>query len=129
MREPAACFGDTAEFDDDLLARVDRWVRETPTAVAVVDRGVAYSFGELASATGAMRACLTRLGVDAELVATCLPRSAALVATAVGGAQAGGVYLPLGLANPAERVVALLRGSGTRVVGALPGSPGPAPLS
>ncbi|HEV3458078.1 MAG TPA: amino acid adenylation domain-containing protein [Thermoanaerobaculia bacterium] len=105
--------------------------RRRPDAVALSWRDGVMSYGELARRAGRLAWRLRQLGVGPEsAVALCLERGPDLVVAVLGVLLAGGAYVPIDPAYPAERQELLLADSGARVLlserrlaGALAGSP------
>ncbi len=88
-----------------------------PDAVAVSSGEVAWTYEELARRAADLAGQLQELGVGPEVpVALWFEREAGLVAAILGVLQAGGVYVPLDPAWPAERVALVLEDSGARVL-------------
>ena len=80
-------------------------VRKAPDADALVDGDVRLSDGELDARAGRVARRLTALGVMPDQpVAICLPRGVAMVVSLLAVLKAGGAYLPLDPAYPAERL-------------------------
>ncbi|HEU0076137.1 MAG TPA: amino acid adenylation domain-containing protein, partial [Longimicrobiaceae bacterium] len=91
--------------------------RRTPDAVAVVDRDASLRYGELERRANRLAHSLRRLGVGPETcVGLCVARSAEMVVGLLGILKAGGVYLPLDPAYPAERLEYMLADSGASVL-------------
>src|SRR6266699_1048042 len=89
--------------------QVARW----PEAVAVVSGAEEVSYGELDERAEALAGRLRMLGVGAEVVVgVLLERSVELVVALLGVLKAGGAYLPLDLAYPAERLGFMLADAG-----------------
>ncbi len=90
---------------------------ETPDAEVVVAPDERLSHRELQRRAGALAGRLRACGVGPEsIVGVCLERSANLVAALLGILRAGGAYLPLDPALPAERLAWMAEDSGARVV-------------
>ncbi|HEY6322453.1 MAG TPA: amino acid adenylation domain-containing protein, partial [Thermoanaerobaculia bacterium] len=88
-----------------------------PEAVAVVCGERRLSYRELGRRADALARRLAALGVGPEvLVGVCVERSAELVVALLGVAKAGGAYLPLDPAWPAERLALLLATAGAPVL-------------
>ncbi|HEX3529425.1 MAG TPA: amino acid adenylation domain-containing protein [Thermoanaerobaculia bacterium] len=80
-----------------------------PESPAIVWDGGRLSYGEVAERAALLADRLAALGVGPDrLVALVLPRGPALVIGLLATLQAGGAYLPLNAATPAERVEAIL---------------------
>ncbi|MEW5929568.1 MAG: non-ribosomal peptide synthase/polyketide synthase, partial [Gemmatimonadota bacterium] len=91
--------------------------RRAPEAAAVVFRGESLTYAELERGAGRVASRLRRLGVGPETrVALCAERSAGLVVAILGILRAGGVYVPVDPAYPAERMAYLLEDSGCAAV-------------
>ncbi|MEM7583892.1 MAG: amino acid adenylation domain-containing protein [Acidobacteriota bacterium] len=87
-------------------------VRRAREAPALLYADTAWSYGELNERANRLAHHLRRLGVGTEaLVAICLGRSPELVMALVAVLKAGGVYVPLDPALPAERLRILLEDS------------------
>ncbi|WFB11199.1 amino acid adenylation domain-containing protein [Streptomyces sp. LX-29] len=111
----SVAYGGSAPADgwDDVLARYTHWVQRAPHAPAVEDGALSWTFAELDVLAERTADALRGRVRPGDLVAVCLDRSAALVATAVAVARLGAVYLPLG-PRPGERRLAVVTG-GLRV--------------
>ncbi|MBR0960067.1 amino acid adenylation domain-containing protein [Bradyrhizobium japonicum] len=80
-------------------------VRKAPDAIALVFEDVRLSYGELDAKASRLARRLTTLGlVPDQPVAICLPRGLAMVVSLLAVLKAGGAYLPLDPAYPAERL-------------------------
>ncbi|MGW2150380.1 amino acid adenylation domain-containing protein [Nonomuraea bangladeshensis] len=90
----------------------------TPGAVAVRGPdGEELTYAELDARAGALAGRLAAAGVRAETcVALCLPRGVPQVVALLAVLRAGGCYLPLDAAYPAERLAYLLADSGAALL-------------
>jgi amino acid adenylation domain len=80
-------------------------VRRAPEAVALVYDDDRLSYGDLDTKAGQLARRLMALGVVPDQpVAICLPRGIAMVVSLLAVLKAGGAYLPLDPAYPAERL-------------------------
>nr|WP_245322598.1 non-ribosomal peptide synthetase [Bradyrhizobium valentinum] len=80
-------------------------VRTAPEAIALVHEGVRLSYGELDAKANQLAWHLIALGVGPDQpVAICLERGVAMVVSLLAVLKAGGAYLPLDPAYPAERL-------------------------
>ncbi|UFS85862.1 amino acid adenylation domain-containing protein [Bradyrhizobium daqingense] len=80
-------------------------VRRAPNAIALVYEDVRLSYGELdARANWLARRLIALSVVPDQPVAICLPRGIAMVVSLLAVLKAGGAYLPLDPAYPAERL-------------------------
>ncbi|MFJ8600304.1 non-ribosomal peptide synthetase [Streptomyces shenzhenensis] len=92
---------------DPVLADFEDRVRHTPGAIAVDDRGRAWSYGELSAAADTVADAL-RPGVrPGDVVAMCLEHSALLTAATVALARLGAVQVLLAARPPESRLLAL----------------------
>jgi amino acid adenylation domain-containing protein len=90
---------------------------ETPDRVAVVCGDEQLTFAELDARSNQLAHHLIGLGVVSEqLVAIAVERSAEMLVGLLGIMKAGGVYVPVDPAYPAERVSFMLENSQARVV-------------
>ncbi|MEV0681652.1 amino acid adenylation domain-containing protein [Actinosynnema sp. NPDC050436] len=107
--------------------------RATPDAVAVVDGDRRIGYGDLDARADHLAAWLRSRGVRRGTpVALCLPRGAEQVLAVLGVLKAGGAYVPVAVDDPADRVRAVLAGTGaplllttTALAGRLSWSPVP----
>jgi amino acid adenylation domain-containing protein len=89
----------------------------TSSAVAVVYEDRELSYGELNSAANRLAHYLRRLGVKPDTrMAICLDRGLNFVIAELAILKAGGVYVPVDLGNPANRLTALISDSGATIV-------------
>ncbi|MEV0001539.1 AMP-binding protein [Micromonospora sp. NPDC050980] len=90
---------------DTLTALVDRWVRDTPTALALVDGDVRLGYADLDRAAEVTAGLLHRHGVrPGDRVPVLLPRSAAFVVTALAVMRLGAAYAGADRRWPAPRL-------------------------
>lgn len=99
-----------AEFPRGTLPQcVAAQVARTPQLEAVVEDQRALSYAQLDAAADSLAAALQSFGVGPEaVVAVALNRSLETVVAALGILKAGGVYLPLDPAIPAQRLAFIL---------------------
>ncbi|MEO3752518.1 non-ribosomal peptide synthase/polyketide synthase [Streptomyces sp. B6B3] len=103
--------------DTTVLELFARWVAETPDAVALVAGDRSWSYAELDAWANRIAHHLVERGVGPDRrVALLLERSAPLVATLLGVAKAGGVYVTVDPSWPEERVALLLADANAVVV-------------
>lgn len=103
--------------DRTVHGMVEAWVERTPDAVAVVAGDTAWTYAELDRRANQLAHHLRRFGVAAErVVAVCLDRDPALVATLLGILKAGGAYVPLDPSYPADRLAYMLTSSRASIV-------------
>jgi amino acid adenylation domain-containing protein len=78
--------------------------REAPEAIALASRSETMTYGELERASAAAASALAAGGVGREtLVGLCMERSIAYITAMLGILRAGGAFVPLSPAVPAER--------------------------
>ena len=84
-------------------------VRQAPTAVALRFEGENITYSELDRRANCLASYLQSLGVGIESrVGLALPRSVDLVVTTLAILKTGGVYVPLDVTNPTERLQFML---------------------
>ncbi|MEW5928157.1 MAG: non-ribosomal peptide synthase/polyketide synthase [Gemmatimonadota bacterium] len=89
----------------------------TPESTALAFEGAALTYAELERAANRLAGHLRRRGVGPETrVGICLDRGLELVVAVLGVLKAGGVYVPLDPAYPAERTAFMLADSGTSLL-------------
>jgi len=114
------------EADGLVHERFERWAALRPDAVALetADRGEVLTYAELNRRGNRLARRLRRLGVGTDsVVGIWAERGVEFVAGVLGVLKAGGAYLPLDPALPADRLSAILRGSGIPVLLARDGRP------
>ncbi|MFE2945185.1 amino acid adenylation domain-containing protein, partial [Streptomyces sp. NPDC059255] len=96
---------------------VDRWVTETPGAVALASGEVSLSYGELAERVERLAGWLAAEGVGVETrVGVCLPRGVDWLVALLAVVRVGGVYVPLDPEWPVERSEFVRADSGVTLV-------------
>ncbi|MEO6191373.1 MAG: amino acid adenylation domain-containing protein, partial [Thermoanaerobaculia bacterium] len=113
---------DRAWGDDPALHQLfERQADLRPEAPAGICQGETVTYGELEARANRLAHRLRALGVRrGEPVGLWMERSLDLLAAVLGILKAGGLYVPLDAAWPAERVESILAGTGTRVLVAGP---------
>ncbi|WP_455922367.1 amino acid adenylation domain-containing protein [Pseudomonas putida] len=95
----------------------DEVVGTRPHNVAVIHDGQSTTYAELNSRANSIASGLQRLGLCSQSsVATLLPRSTDLIATVLGVAKAGMVYVPLDAQAPVERIRKILESADCKLV-------------
>nr|WP_308438960.1 non-ribosomal peptide synthetase [Streptomyces fumanus] len=103
--------------EQSLIALFEAQAARTPDAVAVVARGVSWTYAELnARANGVAYGLIERSVVPESLVGVRLERSAELVPTLLGVLKAGAAYVPLDARHPQERLASIVSEAGVSVV-------------
>jgi amino acid adenylation domain-containing protein/non-ribosomal peptide synthase protein (TIGR01720 family) len=103
--------------DATIPALFDRQVAERPGAVAMVWGRTETTYAELASRANRLAHHLRRLGVGPESrVGVMMERGPELVVSILAIVKAGGCYVPLDPAYPAERLALMVADAGVRVV-------------
>lgn len=94
-----------------------RQVEQAPDAVALVSGDSAVSYRELDERSGRLAEALRRRQVGPEtVVAVAMPRSVELVVALLGVVKAGGAYLPIDPASPAERIKPVVSDASARLL-------------
>ncbi|HEU0298193.1 MAG TPA: amino acid adenylation domain-containing protein, partial [Longimicrobium sp.] len=102
---------------DPAHRQVEAWARRAPEAPAVFAADATLSYAELDARASRLAHRLVRMGVGPDrCVAVMLERSAALVVAELAVMKAGGAYLPLDPAGPAERAAYMLQTADAAVV-------------
>ena len=103
--------------EEGLHAPFERRAAAAPGAVALVFEGGTLTYGELDSRAENVARRLRALGVGPDVVVgICGERSAELIVALLAVLKAGGAYLPLDPAHPAERLAYMLADSRPRVL-------------
>lgn len=96
---------------------IEEQVKRTPDHICVTCGQQTMTFSELDKKSNQLAHYLRRLGVRPETtVALCFERSIEMVTGMLGVLKAGGVYVPLDPAYPAERLAHIVQESGTELV-------------
>lgn len=96
---------------------VERQAAAAPQRIAVTDATNALTYGELNARANRLASRLRALGVGADrLVAVCMDRSAEMIVAWLGVLKAGGAFVPLDPAYPAERLSFQLADCGAQVL-------------
>jgi amino acid adenylation domain-containing protein len=106
--------GSVADYPRDLLVHelVERQVGRTPEATAVESDGERLSYRDLERRSNRLARRLRALGVGkGVLVGLCLDRSFEMVVALLAVAKAGGGYVPIDPAYPAERIAFMVSDS------------------
>ncbi|MEV7996307.1 amino acid adenylation domain-containing protein, partial [Streptomyces sp. NPDC086077] len=104
-------------FDVSIPELFEAQVHRTPDAVAVVCNGEELSYREVNVRANRLAQLLVKRGVGPEVpVALLLERSPELVIAVLAVLKAGGVYVPVDPASPAERVAFTIRDAGAVAV-------------
>jgi amino acid adenylation domain-containing protein/non-ribosomal peptide synthase protein (TIGR01720 family) len=100
-----------------LLDRIGGWAARRPQAVAIAGAGEELTYGELWRRSQRVAAGLLEGGLRPEEVVALLgDRSPDFLVAMLGIWRAGGVYLPLDLEHPPQRLAVVLEQSGARRV-------------
>ncbi|HEV2087565.1 MAG TPA: amino acid adenylation domain-containing protein [Cryptosporangiaceae bacterium] len=109
--------GARSESGTGFVELFERQVRRSPDAPAVICDRVAVTFEELNREANRLAHHLRDLGVGPETpVGVLVDRSPALAVAVLGILKAGGAFLPLDPAYPADRIAYLLTDAGTPVL-------------
>ncbi|MEV0006394.1 condensation domain-containing protein, partial [Micromonospora sp. NPDC050980] len=93
------------------------WAGRDPGRPAVLGDGVSVSYGELAERSLRLAGALVRAGVGSgDAVGVCLPKGAEQIVAVLAVLAAGGVYVPVGIDQPATRRRRILGRAGAKVL-------------
>ncbi|MEV0248806.1 amino acid adenylation domain-containing protein [Nocardia sp. NPDC050712] len=107
----------TEVAEDTLLGLFRAQAARTPEAVAVICGDTELTYGELGIRADRLARALRTRGVGPDsIVAVALPRTADLIVALLGVLTAGGAYLPIDPAYPAERLAFVLTDAAPVVV-------------
>ena len=102
-----------ADFAGGIAAAIQAQARRSPEAVALVHEDRAWTYAQLEAAADLFAGRLRAAGVGPEcLVAVCVERSAEMLIALLAILKAGGGYLPLDPAFPADRIGFMLKDAG-----------------
>ncbi|WP_159064289.1 non-ribosomal peptide synthetase, partial [Streptomyces canus] len=102
---------------DSLPAMFEAQVARTPDAVAVIRDGVGTTYAELDAQASRLARFLLAQGVGPEsLVAVAMHRSVELIVALLAVWKAGGAYLPIDPAYPADRIAFVLQDAAPALV-------------
>ncbi|HET9225445.1 MAG TPA: condensation domain-containing protein, partial [Thermoanaerobaculia bacterium] len=97
--------------------RFQEQAARTPDATAIVSAGGTLTYADLDRASRRLAGKLRGMGVGPEsIVGLCAERSPEMVVGMLAILEAGGAYLPLDPAYPADRLSYMMEDSGTRVL-------------
>ncbi len=103
--------------EDTLIEAFDACAAQSPGAPAAADDRTRISYGALQAASVVLAERLERHGVrEGDRVGVLMTRRTPLMAALLGVMRSGACYVPLDPSLPGDRVVDLLRDSGSRVV-------------
>jgi len=101
--------------DKSIHHLIEEWAARIPGNTAVVFEGRQITYGELNKRANQLAAYLIKKGIrSGEMAGICLERSLEMIIAILGVLKAGGAYLPLDPAYPAERLSFMLADSKTR---------------
>jgi amino acid adenylation domain-containing protein len=100
-----------------LHHHLERWAAATPDAVAVEDRGVAWTYRAVDARANRMAHLLAESGVEpGDRVGLWLGRSADMIAAGHGASKAGAIAVPLDDRAPTARVSTIASDCGIRAI-------------
>ena len=109
--------GATYPADRSIGALFEEHARRNPSAVALMQGEQKLTYGELDRRADLCAGMLRGLGVGPETpVGVCAERSMDTIASILGILKAGGVWVPLDPAYPAERLAVMIEDAGVRTI-------------
>ena len=119
-RKQLAQWNDTAApypADKSIHEVFANWVRRTPDATALVFGQQSLTYRALDARANQFARHLQQMGVGPEtLVGICLERSLEMIVAVLGVLKAGGAYLPLDPAYPADRLAIMIEDAAVPVL-------------
>jgi amino acid adenylation domain-containing protein len=104
-------------IDRDYISLFRECVDKYPENIAVRDEYKCINYRELDKLTDKLGGYLNHIGIHAEdIVAVMLPRNLNIVVAAISIMKAGGIFFPIDINNPKERIEYLLEDSNAKVV-------------
>ncbi|WP_315718978.1 MULTISPECIES: non-ribosomal peptide synthase/polyketide synthase [unclassified Bradyrhizobium] len=101
----------------DVVTRIERQVADTPHAIALIYAGEQISYAELNARANRLARQIKARGVRRDApVALAFERSVEMIVAVLAVLKAGAGYLPLDPDYPQQRLAAMLRDSGARLV-------------
>lgn len=115
-----AAWNDTARrypYEGGLIARFNAQVALRPTHPAIIFAGARVSYGDLNVRIDRLARHLRQQGVGRDtFVGVCMERSVEMVIAIYAILKAGGAYVPLSPEDPPQRLAAIIRNAGLRIV-------------
>ncbi|WP_271537163.1 non-ribosomal peptide synthetase, partial [Bradyrhizobium sp. CCBAU 45321] len=105
------------KFGDTIVAQIEARAAASPSSIALIFGERQVSYGELNARANRLAWRLREHGIGRDrLVGVALERSVELIVGVLAVLKAGGAYLPLDPDYPSERLLHMLRDSGTALV-------------
>ncbi|QHO75456.1 non-ribosomal peptide synthetase [Bradyrhizobium sp. CCBAU 051011] len=110
-------FAKAPNFGGSIVAQVEARAAASPSAIALVFGGEEVSYGDLNTRANGLARRLRDHGIGRDrLVGLALERSVELIVGVLAVLKAGGAYLPLDPDYPSDRLLHMVRDSGTTLV-------------